>query len=148
MLSKKEVLEISGLIIKKNKLKIKARFIPYKKFIKVAKKSPLIKKVLQEGNEFYELDVPSLFSHKTDTIYFNEKILKKLLHDEPLSIQKRYIAAITHHEIFHYLNKLNLKDDSINSALLSEEKAERDFKKKFPGLSALGKRISKKYINF
>ena len=148
MFSKKEALDIAKPIIKQNRLTLKVKFLPYKKFIQVAKKSPLIKKVLREGNDFYELNVPSLFSHKTNTIYFNEKIIKKLLHNEPLSIQKRFIMAITYHEIFHYLNKLNMKDNSLNSALLSEEKAERDFKKKFPGLSALGKRISKKYINF
>ncbi|MFH1592262.1 MAG: hypothetical protein ABIB47_02760 [Candidatus Woesearchaeota archaeon] len=147
MLHNKEILEIARSLIKKRKLNLKVKFLPYKDFIKLSKKSPLIRKVLAEGNDFYDLDVPSIFSHKTDTIYFDKKILTKLLHDEPQSIQKRFIESITYHEIFHFINKQKLKDKSLNSALLSEEKAERDFKKYFPGLSALGKRIAKKYIN-
>jgi len=147
MLSEKEVLDIAKSIIKTKKLGIKAKFLQYNKFIQVSKKSPLVRKVLEEGNDFYDLDIPSIFMHKTNTIFFNKRILTKLLKDEPLSIQKRYIQALTYHEVFHFLNKAKMKDKSLNSALLSEEKAESDFKKYFPALSALGKRISKKYIN-
>ena len=147
MISEQEILNLAKDITKKEKLNIVVKFLPYKQFIKEAKKSPLIRQVLKEGNDFYDLNVPSLFSHKTNIIYLNKKILTKLLHDEPLSIQKRFILAIIYHEIFHFINKQKLKDKSLNAALFSEERAEKDFKKHFPSLAALAKRISKKYIN-
>ena len=148
MLSEHEILDIAKNIIKKNKLNLRIKFLPYKKFLEEAKKSPLIKKVLEEGHDFYELNVPSIFSHKTNTIYFNKKILMKLLNDESISIQKRFIAAITYHEIFHYLNKYKLKNFSFESAWTSEEKSEKDFKKNFPALAALSKTISDKHSTF
>jgi len=148
MLTEHEILNIAKSIIKKTKLKIKVKFLAYEKFLEEANKSPLIKKVLEEGNDFYDLNVPSIFSHKKDTIYFNKKILTKLLHDEPFSLQKRFIASITHHEIFHFLNKNKMKDLSLKSALKSEKRSERDFKKYFPSLAILGKTITKKNTDF
>ena len=147
MLSEKEIKRIAQHIIKENKKYLQVRFLAYKKFIEEAKKSPLIRKVLEEGSDFYELNVPSIFSHKTDTIYFNKKILAKLLRNEPGPVQKKFIKAITYHELFHFLNKKRMNSKSIGKAIMSENKAEKDFKKLFPQLAALAARIARKGNN-
>ncbi len=147
MLSEREIRAIAQTIIRAEKINAQVKFLPYQGFVEKAKKSPLVKMALEKGSDFYDLNVPSIFSHKTNTIYFNKKMLSKLLHDETISVQKKFIKAITYHELFHYLNKKRMKKKTFKAAIFSENKAEHDFKKRFPELAALGKRIASKHEN-
>ena len=145
MLKEKEIIAIAQRIIRANKAPIKIKFLSYNKFKVEAKKSPMVKQVLREGNAFYDLNVPSLFSHKKDTIYFNKKMLTKLVNGESILTQRMFIKAITYHELSHFMNKTRMKDNTVAAAMLSEDRAEKQFKKSYPKLAALGKKIASKY---
>ena len=147
MLSKKEIEEISIHLLRKHGLKTKVKFLNFDLFEEKAKKSPIINQSLQEGNSLNELNIPALISHEENTIYFSEETLRNLLLDEPISIQTRFVKAVILHEIFHILNKQHIKAENFNSALRLEEKATRQFRKNYPALEALGRRICKKYIS-
>lgn len=146
MLSYKEIKKITLDLLEKEKLKITIKFPTHQEFAKVAKKSPIISQVLKEGNTLDELKIPALFDHKRNTVYFDLRTIIRLLKGEPYSIEKRFIQAIVHHEICHIHNKHKLKDHSFNNMLLSEERAKREFRRYYPGLAALGKRITSKTI--
>ena len=148
MLTNKEILTIAKKIIINKRLNAKVKLVSYTSFKRVAKKSPLILKVLSEGYPFSELNVPAVYSHKNNTIFICKKILGKLMIHESKKLQIKFIKALMHHEIFHQINQKKLKDQSFNSAMLSEERAERQFKKIYPGLAALAKRISAKRSKF
>ena len=149
MLSKEEILQIAKDSLKEFNLKIEVKFLPPNLFLEQAKKSPLISQALKEGNSFDELNIPALVYHeKKDHIYFSEDILKKLIDDEPITIQKRFIKSIIYHEIFHVIYKKKIKNFNFNSAFNQEEFVSAQFRREYPGLEALGRRISKKYLNF
>ena len=149
MISKEEILEIANESLKRFNLKVEVKFLPYNLFLEAAKKSPIISQVLKEGSLFNELNIPALIYHeKKDHIYFSEEILKKLIDDEPITIQKRFIRSVLYHEIFHILYKKKIKNLNFNKALNQEELVSLEFRKQYPGLESLGRRISKKYLNF
>ena len=145
MLSKNEILEIALSELRKNKLNTKVKFLNKEDFLIQAMKSPIILKSFREGCILEELNIQALTSLQKNEIYFSEEVLKKLLFDEPISIQIRYIKAVIYHEIFHLLNKKKII--GFNTAMNSEDEATKKFKKNYPSLASLGERISKKYIS-
>ncbi len=147
MLTKKEIVEIAINELKKYKLNTKIKVLNFKLFNKKALESPIIKQSLKEGNLLEELTIPALVSHKTNTIYLSEETVRKLLKDEPITIQTRFIKSIVHHEIYHILEKKQFSFQDFDNALRLEEEATKKFKKHYPGLAALGRRICKKYIS-
>ena len=147
MLTKKEMEEIAINELKKHKLNTKVRFLNFKRFKDKAKHSPIIRQSLKEGNLLEELNIPALVSHQENTIYLSQETIKKLLKGEPISIQGRFIKSIIYHEIFHILNKKHFSAPDFNTALRLEEETRRRFRKNYPALEALGKRICKKYIS-
>jgi len=147
MLTKKEILEISLNEIKKHNLNTIIKFLNTKQFKNKSNLSLIIKQSLKEGNTLQELNIPALVSHQKNTIYFSTNTINKLLKNEPISIQTRFIKSIILHEIYHIQNKKHFNKADFNTSLRLEEQASRQFKKNYPALAALGKRICKKYIS-
>lgn len=146
MLTKQDIKEISLEELKKYNLTLKIDFLTFNEFKKKAKLSPIIAQSLKEGNTITSLNIPALVSHQENKIYFSMDTINRLLKDEPHSIQTRFIKAVILHEIFHIQNKKpNLLD--FNNSLKSEEETSRQFKKDYPALFALGRRICKRYIS-
>ena len=145
ILTKREIEEIAHQELKKYFLNTKLIFLKKSQFQQKELNSPIILRAIKEGDLLEEFPIPALVSPKKDTIYLHEEFIKKLLKDEPLSIQSRLIRAIILHEIFHLKEKKGV--NSINSAERSEEESSRNFEKAYPGLAALGKRLCKKYIS-
>ena len=149
MISKNEILSIARESLEKFNLKAEIKFLPYREFIQVAKRSPIISKALKEGNTFDELNIPALIYHeKRDHIYLSEEILKKLIDNEPITIQRRFIKSVLYHEIFHILYKKKMVNLNFDSALNQEDLIDFKFKREYPALEALGRSISKRYLNF
>ncbi|MEK6934633.1 MAG: hypothetical protein AABW46_02030 [Nanoarchaeota archaeon] len=149
MLSEKEILKIAKNSLKKFNLKAEIKFLPFKEFLSKAKKSPIIAQTLKEGSSFKELNIPALISHKEkEHIYLSSYILNRLLHDEPISIQKKFIKALLYHEIYHILYKNKIKKINFKNALNQEDLVTLKFREEYPALESIGRRISKKYINF
>ena len=144
MLKKSEIKEIMDLILKKHNLPTKIKFLNQSKFTKLALKSPIIAQTVKEGRILKNLGIPALFSHIKNTIYLSEQVIREVLKDEPISLQRRFIQAITYHEIYHI--KSNVQETDFNSSLLREEQARSQFKKDFPGLEAVGRKLIRKYI--
>lgn len=147
MLTKKEILEISYYELEKHNLKTKVIYLNPKQFHNKSLLSPIIKQTLKEGNTLEELNIPALISHEKNTIYLSPNTINKLLKNEPISIQTRFIKSIILHEIQHFLNKKHFNKPDFNTSLRLEEEASRQFKKNYPALAALGRRICKKYIS-
>ena len=147
MLTKKDIEEIAIRELKKYQLSTKITFFKYREFKKKAMSSPIIRQSIKEGNKLEELNIPALISHKTNTIYLSLETIQRLLQEEPLSLQKRFIQAIIIHEIFHLHSTKKNNINNFNTALRIEEETSKEFKKHYPGLAALGKRICKKYIS-
>ena len=145
ILSKQEIIELANNELKKYNLKTKIKFLNQKQFKTKALLSPLISQSIKEGNTLEELNIPALVSHKTNTIYISKNIISNLMKNEPLSIQERFIKSIILHEISHLRSYETTKD--FNMALRLEEEAARKFKKEYPALATLGRRICKKYIS-
>jgi|SRR3989344_985154 len=149
MISKEEILDIAKESLDHFNLKAEIKFLPYRSFLEIAKKSPIISKVLKEGNTFDELNIPALIYHeKKDHIYLSEEILKKLVDNEPITIQRRFIKSVLYHEIFHILYKKKIANSNFDSALNQEDLIDLKFRREYPALEAIGRRISKRYLNF
>ena len=144
MLKKSEIIEIMDLILKKSNLATKIKFLDQSNFTKLALKSTIIAQTIKEGSTLRSLGIPALFSHIKNTIYLSEQVIKEVLKDEPISLQKRFIQAITYHEIYHI--KSSVQETDFNSSLIREEQARKQFKKDFPGLEAVGRKLIRKYI--
>ncbi|MBI2499333.1 hypothetical protein HYV88_03775 [Candidatus Woesearchaeota archaeon] len=149
MITKKEILSIAKESLDHFNLKAEIKFLSYQDFIRFAKKSPIILRALKEGNAFDELNIPALVYHeKKDHIYLSEEVLKKLIDEEPITIQRRFIKSVLYHEIFHILYKKNRVNLNFDAALNQEDLIDSRFRKEYPALEAIGRRISKRYLNF
>lgn len=142
MLSNKQILLLSNKAKKEFKIAFDIKFLPYVKFKEKAKKSPLIRQVLDEGFSFSELKIPALIYHdEKEHIYLCKKIIEKLIKNKPKHLQKNFIEAMLYHEIFHIFEKSKLDRLSFFNCMKLEERVCRDFKKRFPKLYKLGKEI-------
>lgn len=145
MLSKSEILLIAKQAMKEFNVKCEIKFLPYEKFFKVAKKSPLIKQVLDEGFTFGELKIPALIYHEEkDHIYLNQKIISSITKKFDKKAQKQFVKSVIYHELFHIMYEHQVKQKNFIQCLKSEERVCNSFKKKYPILHKVGYDLHRK----
>ncbi len=143
MITRQQIKDIAQKELQKHSCSAKIEFLNKKKFKKKALYSPIISQSLEEGNTLDELNIPALISRQTNAVYISLETINHLLKDEPLSIQIRFIKSVILHEIFHLKERKEICTSDFNTALRLEENTTKKFKKHYPGLAALGKRICK-----
>lgn len=148
MISEKRISEIALRVQKDFKVNFDLKFISYRKFKEIAKKSPLIQQVLDEGSTFEELKIPALIYHQGEEhVYMCKEIINKLLKEKSKPQQEDFVKAIIYHEIFHIFEKAKLGRISFIKCLKQEERVCKDFQKRFPSLYELGRKIHSESTN-
>lgn len=145
MLTELQVLSIAKDALKHFKLDCEIRFLPYAEFVSVAKKSPLIAQVMEEGTDFDELKIPALIHHEErDHIYLCKKVLNELISKQPLNVEKSFVKSVIYHELFHILYEHEVEEANFIECLKSEDRVCDAFKVKYPELHKIGFEIHKK----
>ena len=149
MLTEKQVLEIAHEALRTFKIHCEVKFLSYSQYKEVAKESPLISQVLDDGFSFEELKIPALVKHDSkEHIYLSKKIITALIKDKPAKLQKQFIRAMLYHELFHIRYRNQIKKANYLECQKSEDVVCQEFKKEHPDLYKIGFEIHRKATEF
>ena len=149
MLTEKNILEIAHDALRTFKIRCEVKFLSYNQYMQVAKESPLISQVIDDGFTFEELKIPALVKHDLkEHIYLSKKIITSLLKNKPVKMQKQFIKAMLYHELFHIRYRNQIKKANYLECQKSEAIVCNEFEKEHPDLYKIGFEINKKATEF
>jgi hypothetical protein len=113
--------------LKKHKVECSVKIVNELEFMKIARKSKLVRENIKEG---VPVLVGALVDHGIkDTVYLSADVLNQITEDE------KFVEALILHEFYHVLFKKKVKLDDLAEDLKSEERVKNAMAKEFPKLA-------------
>ena len=113
--------------LKKHSVECGVKIVSELEFMKIAKKSKLVRENIKEG---VPVLVGALVDHGiTDTVYLSSDVINQITDDE------KFVKALILHEFYHVLFKRKVKLDDLAEDLKSEERVKNAMAKEFPRLA-------------
>ncbi len=152
MLTDKEILKIANDTYNDFSvdflIECKFECVSIKKYIDLAKKTPLIQIYIEQKlyDSIKNVTVPAIVvPGEVEKIYFCKNIVNKIVKKLSKEKQKMFVRAIVLHELYHIVNRSEERDVNSYSFMKSERRAHQEFKEDYPDLYKVLEEVKKKF---
>lgn len=129
-------------------IECKFECVSIKKYIDLAKKTPLIQVYIEQKlyDSIKNVTVPAIVVRgEVEKICFCKNIVNKIVKKLSKEKQKMFVRAIVLHELYHIVNRSEERDVNSYSFMKSERRAHQEFKEDYPDLYKVLEEAKKKF---
>ena len=115
------------------------------KFVTLAEKNNIIS-IVDKSRNVKNINFPVItLSGEKFKIFYCSNVIAKIIKGFSKEKQKMFIGAITLHELYHIVNRVEKRDLTVFSFLRSEKKAFLEFKEDYPSLVRILYEVKKRF---
>lgn len=129
-------------------IECKFECISIKKYIDLAKRTPLIQLYVEQKlfSNIKDITVPAILMRgEVEKMYFCKNIINKIIKKLSKEKQKMFVRAIVLHELYHIVNQSEQRDVHSYSFMKSERRAHQEFKEDYPDLYKVLEEVKKRF---
>lgn len=129
-------------------IECKFECISLKRYYDLAKKTPLILAYIEQKlyNELKDVITPAIVVHgETEKMYFCKNILNKIIRRLSKEKQKMFVKAIVLHELYHIVNRAEVRDVGSYLFMKSDKRSYQEFREDYPALYKVLEEVKKRF---